>query len=226
MARSSAQQLVRVSGTQATTLVLGETVLRDGGVSCPPQSTFCLTSVARASLLYRVTVFPAFYTHFWTLGAASKQCASLGAGASRFTIAGLYSSSALQSSAQLQHSRRLAGAVECVQYTHVRSHSLLLRASSGAPSLHLFLHCVPDPSALLTRERVPFTRGRGLGVRPCRQPLAVWQHALYPICSLKALYSPPASTDSKVAHMIISFRLTCSYILREPLALLRNEMII
>ena len=94
-------------------------MVRDGKVQCPPASTFCLTSVSRAGIAYRAVVFPAFYTHFWTIGAASRQCATLGGGATRFTIAGLYTASALQSSAQLQHQSPLFKAFKCVQYTHV-----------------------------------------------------------------------------------------------------------
>ena len=96
--------------------------------SCDPDDKYCLASNTRATLIYKLAMFPMFYLHFWSLGTPATMCkgppaVKQGATMSlRFTIPGLWSSSAMQASTFLEHTSVSFGPT-CEIYRHLLAYS-------------------------------------------------------------------------------------------------------
>ena len=76
----------------------GPAALTGNAPSCKPGDRFCLTTALRSDFLYRQVTFGLFFIHFWSLSAPALRNVCGRTLKWRFTIPGLWSASAMQSS--------------------------------------------------------------------------------------------------------------------------------
>ena len=103
--------------------VQGPAAIRGEAPQCAPGDTYCLATVTRANLPYRMISFPIFYLHFWSLGTPPPANPCKFVMAQRFTIPGLWSMSSMQSSALLEHGIQRRGFTTCSRYTHLLAYA-------------------------------------------------------------------------------------------------------
>ena len=90
---------------------------------CDRSDRYCLGTVSRGTSIYRMTSFPIFYLHFWNLGTPPASSACRFIMSQRFTIPGLWSSLAMQSSTLLRHTVKYRGMAMCARYTHLLAYA-------------------------------------------------------------------------------------------------------
>ena len=95
--------------------------------NCDPGDSYCLVKVSRSTRLYKFAIFPALYLHFWSLGSPPLVNPCEGKMEQRFTIPGLFSSFALQSSTFLAHTRD----VVCARFTHLLAYAMVVQNEGG-----------------------------------------------------------------------------------------------
>lgn len=127
---------------QAFELFQGPAALRGEVPACLSTDPYCLATVTRADILYKVLKFAAFYLHFFSLSAPALVSMCRSAMKQRFVIPGLFSAYSMQSSTFLEHDTLQIGTVlreQCERYTH-----LLGYAPTGS------LGCINDYQSFFT----------------------------------------------------------------------------
>ena len=99
--------------------IQGPSALKGDVPACEEDDLYCMATVSRSTAIYRYTTFPIFYLHFWSLGAPPTSNPCRFVMTTRFTIPGLWSSSAMQSSTLLGHNVKQRFAAQCARYTHL-----------------------------------------------------------------------------------------------------------
>jgi hypothetical protein len=109
--------------TKAFELFQGAAALRGKVPACLSTDPYCLATVTRADLVYKLVNFAAFYLHFFSLSAPSLISMCRTAMKQRFVIPGLFSAYSMQSSAFLAHDTLQIGdfslRLQCERYTHL-----------------------------------------------------------------------------------------------------------
>ena len=103
--------------------VQGPSAIRGEAPQCAADDAYCLATVTRANVLYRMIGFPIFYLHFWSLGTPPLANPCIHVSSSRFTIPGLWSMSSMQSSTLLEHGYTYRGLNQCSRYTHLLAYA-------------------------------------------------------------------------------------------------------
>ena len=102
----------------------GPAALRGNMPACAEGDKYCLLTVSRASVVYRLISFPIFYLHFWSLSAPPVANPCKFVMSTRFTIPGLWSAAAMQSSTFLNHNvKTILGVNRCPRYTHLLAYA-------------------------------------------------------------------------------------------------------
>ena len=105
--------------------IQGPLVLRGDTIpSCPEEDTFCLRTFTRSDAIYRMITFPLFYLEFWSMSAPAISSSCKFLMSQRFTIPGLFTSSALQSSTLFDHQSVTKLLIfQCSRYTHIAGYA-------------------------------------------------------------------------------------------------------
>ena len=102
----------------------GPAALNKDTPQCKPGDRFCLTTAPRSEFLYRRIFFGLFYLHFWSLGSPAKINPCGQTLKWRFTIPGLWSAHAMQSSTYLAFNQVIkALIIKCAQFSHLLAYA-------------------------------------------------------------------------------------------------------
>lgn len=145
---------------------------------CQPDDAYCLVTAPRGTVLYRSIFFPALYLHFFSLAAPAviDPCSVASENAppgldtpvmqTRWTVPGLYSSYALQSSTFLRHRTVSRAVFQCPQYTHLLAYAWVLPPGK-CEKLHPSLLAAVDPWGGLKEVKEVYVPTRRDGPQPC-----------------------------------------------------------
>lgn len=136
-------QFVDATEKNTRLLLQGPEALRGGdSPQCAHNDRFCLAEIQRSDITYRKLVFPLLFLQFWSLGAPPlgfDYCGTMME--RRFTVPGLFSQYALQSSTFLQHVSTWP--IVCERYTHLLAYVPMVSAGCNLQESAFFASLDP-----------------------------------------------------------------------------------
>ena len=135
--------------------IQGPSGLKGDVPACAEGDLYCMATVSRSTAPYRYASFPIFYLHFWSMGAPPTSNPCKFVMTTRFTIPGLWSSSALQSSTLLGHNVKMRGSAQCARYTHLLGYAPAV--PGGCTANYQSFLATADPQGMLHNLHQIFT---------------------------------------------------------------------